>query len=344
MQRLSPQDFLLHAQTMPIIDVRSPKEYEQGHIVGAFNMPLFSNEERAIVGTLYKQKGKEIALLKGLDFVGVKMSDFVKQAVRISPNKKLLIHCWRGGMRSESVAMLLQYAGFEVQLLKGGYKAYRNYVLSTFAQPYILYVLGGKTGVGKTEILHHLASNGEQVVDLEKIACHKGSAFGHLQQAPQPSVEQFENELFHQLIALDLMRPIWVESESRGIGRVFIPEGFWDKMQSAAFFLIEIPAEIRIQRLVNDYANANVLEIESSLAKIARKLGGVTYQNALNAFREGDLFTATKIILFYYDKMYQYSRQKREAKGTFLLEMTENNPQQAASDLLILANELTTNN
>ncbi len=330
MQRFSPQDFLTHAQKLPMIDVRSPKEYAQGHIVGAYNMPLFSDEERAIVGTLYKQQGKEMALLKGLDFVGIKLSRFVKIAAKIAPDKKLLVHCWRGGMRSESVAMLLQYAGFEVNLLKGGYKAYRQYVLESFAQPYTLQVLGGKTGVGKTEILHELAKIGEQIIDLEGIACHKGSAFGHLAQAPQPTVEQFENDLLHELQTLDWQKKIWVESESRSIGRVFIPEGFWKKMEVAPFFLVEMPENVRIERLVKEYAAASPDEIVLCLDKISRKLGGVAYQQALAAFQESDFQTATQIVLQYYDKSYQHSRGKRQPKETFLLEMGENKPPKAA--------------
>lgn len=339
MQRFSPQDFLTHAQKLPIIDVRSPKEYAQGHIVGAHNMPLFSDEERAVIGTLYKQQGKEMALLKGLDFVGVKLSNFVKMAAKIAPDKKILVHCWRGGMRSESVAMLLQYAGFEVNLLKGGYKAYRQYVLESFAQPYTLQVLGGKTGVGKTEILHELADLGEQIIDLEGIACHKGSAFGHLAQAAQPTVEQFENNLFHQLQKLDWQKKIWVESESRSIGRVFIPEGFWRKMEIASFFLVEMPENVRIERLVKEYAAANPDEIVLCLDRIARKLGGVAYQQALIAFEEKDFETATQIVLHYYDKSYQHSREKRQAKETFLVEMTENNPSKVALFLTKLGGE-----
>ncbi len=337
MQRFSPQEFLFHAQKQAVIDVRSPKEFAQGHILTAYNMPLFSDEERAVVGTLYKQQGKEMALLKGLDFVGVKMSAFIKQALKIAPNKQILLHCWRGGMRSESVAMLLQYAGFEVNLLKGGYKAYRQYVLESFAQPYILQVLGGKTGVGKTEILKELEKLGEQVLDLEGIASHKGSAFGHLAQAPQPTVEQFENALFHQFMACDFERPIWVESESRSIGRVFIPQDFWEKMETAAFFLVEMPENLRIERLVKEYAAADSAEIEVCLEKISRKLGGVAYQQALTAFREGDASMATEIVLHYYDKTYQHSQTKRQAKERFCLEMNENSPQKAAIALQEMA-------
>ena len=212
---------------LKIIDVRSPKEFSQGHIPGAYNLPLFSNEERALVGTCYKQKGKEPAIKLGLEIVGPKMASFIEDARKISPNKQMLVHCWRGGMRSSSMAWLLELTGFDVSILKGGYKAYRNFALAIFNEDYKLKILGGKTGSGKTQLLHQMNKLGIQIIDLEAIAHHKGSAFGKIGHDAQPTSEQFENNLAMALQTLNAKKEIWLEDESKGIGKCFIPMNFW---------------------------------------------------------------------------------------------------------------------
>ncbi|HEU4717669.1 MAG TPA: tRNA 2-selenouridine(34) synthase MnmH, partial [Bacteroidia bacterium] len=213
--RLSIENFLLESTGIPVADVRSPAEFAGGHIPGAFNIPLFTNEERAAVGTIYKQQGNEAAVLKGLEFVGPKMTAFILKARENAPGKKIAVHCWRGGMRSASMAWLFETAGMEVLLLSGGYKAYRNFVLSNTGRKFDLRVVGGETGSGKTDILHELARKGEQVLDLEGLARHKGSSYGAIGQDPQPTVEQFENDFVHALTKLDPSRPVWIEDESR---------------------------------------------------------------------------------------------------------------------------------
>ncbi|MBK8554971.1 MAG: tRNA 2-selenouridine(34) synthase MnmH [Lewinellaceae bacterium] len=213
-----------------LLDVRSPGEYAQGHIPGAFSFPLFSDEERARVGTTYKQANPEAALLLGLDLVGPKMGHFVVEALKLSRNKKLAVHCWRGGQRSKSMAWLLRLAGCDVVTLNGGYKAFRHEALDQYhLHPYNLRVVGGRTGSGKTKVLQALRDMGEQIIDLEGLAHHKGSAFGAIGEQEQPSVEQFENDLFFALRALDPQKRIWIENESRSIGRVYIPTGFGTK-------------------------------------------------------------------------------------------------------------------
>lgn len=309
--RLLAADFLTNPAKIPIIDVRSPGEFAQGHIVGAINMPLFTDEERAIVGTLYKKHGKEIAFLRGLDLVGPKLSHFVKTVLRLSPTRKVRIHCWRGGMRSESMAMLLKYSGFDAQILQGGYKAYRQFVITTFAEPLQIRVLGGKTGSGKTEMLYHLQALGEQIIDLEGFANHKGSAFGHILQAPQPTVEQFENNIFHFLQTLDAQKTIWVEAESRNIGMAVIPDGLWKQMQVAALYLVEVPENVRIIRLIQEYSQADKGDLLACLESISKRLGGMETKLAQTAFENGDVEAATKIALFYYDKTYNYSQNRR---------------------------------
>lgn len=303
-----------------VIDVRTPAEFEQGHIIGAYNIPLFSNDERAIVGTIYKKESPEKALLKGLDLVGKKLPFFVKKAQRIAPNRKVIVYCWRGGKRSGSFSWLLDLAGFDVKTIQGGYKAYRSFILQFFQQPLTLNIIGGKTGTGKTEILHHLKDLGEQVIDLEQLANHKGSAFGALGEKPQPSVEHFENILFHNLRQLDCQKEIWVENESRSVGKVFIPQGFWDNMKKGQLLNIEIPYKDRLDRSINDYQKYPKESLIDVFKTIEKKLGGQHSQAAIEALQKSNYQKAAEIALVYYDKSYQYSLEKNPAVQKSFLE------------------------
>ena len=300
------------------IDVRTPAEFTNGHIPEAINIPLFSNEERAIVGTIYKQRSPDEALLQGLEFVGPKMRSFVEQAKRISGNKKLLVHCWRGGRRSESMAWLLGLSGFDVLTISGGYKAYRNYILRAFFErlPHLI-VLGGFTGSGKTGVLKALKKRGEQVIDLEGLAHHKGSSFGALGEDGQPTVEQFENNLYEALRSLDYSKRIWIEDESRGVGRVFIPQGLWDQMRAAPILILDVPLEERIQYLVNNYAGFPLEKLKEAFIRIKKRLGGQHLQAAMSALESGDFPTAVAISLQYYDKAYRFGLEKRPKANHF---------------------------
>jgi len=175
---------------IPIIDVRSPKEYDKGHISGAVNVPLFSNDEHHLIGLTYKQIGKIEAIEKGLEFVGVKMNALAQQAKILNANPLRKVYCWRGGMRSEKTSWLFELLGMECQILDGGYKAYRNQQIEDFLSIKNLVVLHGSTGAGKTEILYELKKLGEQILDLEGLANHRGSVFGHLGNPPQPTSQQ----------------------------------------------------------------------------------------------------------------------------------------------------------
>ena len=306
------QDFIALRVHHPVLDVRAPSEYFQGRIPGAINLPLFDDEERKVVGTLYKKSGREAAILEGLDFAGKKLRSFVKQAKKAAPGKKLLMHCWRGGMRSESMAWLLNLAGFEVYLLKGGYKAYRRFVLSLWEKPAQILILSGKTGTGKTEILKHLQEMGEQVIDLEKIAHHKGSAFGAIGESPQPSSEQFENELADLWNQLNPARPVWLEDESHCIGSVFIPQSLYQQMNLARVIRLEVPKPLRVRRLIGDYAGFPKAMLLQSVEKIQKRLGGQNARAAMEAIERDDFETAIDIVLDYYDKAYTYDLGKRK--------------------------------
>jgi len=301
------EKFLERRSTALVLDVRSPGEYAQGHIPGALSFPLFTDEERAKVGTCYKQQGPELALEMGLRFVGPKMAGFVRDARRMADGRPVLVHCWRGGKRSGSMAWLLRQAGMEVATLTGGYKQYRQWVLQSLSEsPLQLFVVGGKTGIGKTRILHALRDLDEQVLDLEAMAHHKGSSFGSIGEAPQPSVEQFENNLAEAVMQLDPARRVWVENESRSIGRVFIPEGFWKIMKNAPLYNVSVPESARLENLLADYTACDKDELIGAFRRIEKKLGGQHLKAALEALETDDFATAATIALRYYDKTYQH--------------------------------------
>lgn len=298
--------------SIPLIDVRSPLEFEQGHIPGAVNVPLFSDQERAAVGTRYQQAGREAAFLLGLDFVGVKMSGFVKKIDVLCRGKEkvLAIYCWRGGMRSASMAWLFSSAGYKVNLLNGGYKVYRAWIRAEAGKGVPMIVLGGMTGAGKTQILLSLKSMGEQVIDLENLACNKGSVFGYLGQAPQPTNEQFENNLFDQWMELDSTKPVWLEDESRSIGAVGLPGPFFDQMKISPMLLLNVPAEWRVKRLMKEYAGFDKALLGDALIKIAQPLGGLAYLKAAAAIEEARFEEAIALVLEYYDKTYRKALDK----------------------------------
>lgn len=201
-QLISLDQFLSLREQIPMVDARSEGEFAQSHIPGAFNLPILNDQERIVVGTLYKQKGAEAATLKGFELVGPRFHQIQKEAIRLFPGRKIIVYCWRGGMRSQILSWLLEMVGFEVFRLKGGYKTYRTFTFEEVRKDRKLIVIGGKTGTGKTVLLQKLKEKGEQILDLEGIANHKGSSFGGIGLPPQPTVEQFENLLAESLHAL----------------------------------------------------------------------------------------------------------------------------------------------
>jgi tRNA 2-selenouridine synthase len=304
-------EFLKLSEQHPIVDVRTPAEFEHGHIPDACNLPIFTNEERAVIGTLYKQQGKQPAVLKGLEIVGPKLQEYVKQAIELNKTNTFLVHCWRGGMRSSSMAWFLETYGFNCVLLKGGYKSYRSHVLESFNIAKNIVVLGGKTGTGKTMILNELEKLGEQVIDLERTAHHKGSTFGALGEEPQPTQEQFENNLSSVYNKISSEKICWIENESRKVGRDIIPSGIWEQMQAAKVVTISLPLEERIKFLVEEYGVFPKVELISATERIGRHLGGQHVKVAVEALNKSDFKTAFEICLVYYDKTYGYGQSKR---------------------------------
>lgn len=300
------------AAGVPLIDVRSPGEFAQGHIPGAYNLPLFSNEERAVVGTLYKQQGREEAMLEGLRLVGPKLADMATRAKAWAPAGRIGVHCWRGGERSAGVAWLLEKAlGMEVVTLQRGYKAFRHHVLNSFERPWQLNILGGYTGTGKTELLGLLAQAGEQVLELEGLAHHKGSAFGGLGETSQPRTEHFENLIWAALHRMDPARPIWVEDESQMVGHCKIPDAFFAQMRQAPLLFVDRPKAERVARLVHDYGGFPKDELAEAALRINKKLGPQNTKTALEALEADDLGNVAHITLGYYDKAYGHGLATR---------------------------------
>lgn len=296
----------------PILDVRSPSEYAQGHLPGAVSFPLFDDEERAKVGTCYKHQGRDAAVELGFDLAGPRCGDYVRRAKALAPDGHLRLHCWRGGMRSGGMAWILALAGLKVSLLAGGYKAYRHWVHATLAAPRSLIVVGGMTGSGKTDLLHQLAALGEQVLDLEGLANHRGSSYGALMLPPQPSTEQYENLLAEQWVGFTPDRPLWVEAESRRVGSCHIPGTLFAQMEAAPTLEVQRTQAERLDTLVALYGEASRDELVAATRRIGKRLGGQRTQAAVDAIAEGDLRTACGIILDYYDRTYRYDLDRRQ--------------------------------
>jgi tRNA 2-selenouridine synthase len=305
------ESFIALSARFPLVDVRAPLEYAQGHIPGAVNIPLFDDHERKVVGTAYKQVNREAAMYKGLEFAGKKLVQLAKEGERLAgKNRTLLVHCWRGGMRSRSMVWLFETMGIRCYLLEGGYKSYRRYVREVLASPLKLLVIGGRTGSGKTAILHHLKALGEQIIDLEGLANHKGSAFGALGEADQPTTEQFENELCHTILSLGEDKVTWIEDESRNVGKCVLPGELYSRMRESEIVFLDIDRELRALHLVEEYARYEQDALRSCILKIEKRLGGDRTREALDAIDREDYYQTAMITLHYYDKAYMYSLEK----------------------------------
>jgi tRNA 2-selenouridine synthase len=311
-QMLSIDDFLTRRNQLPVLDVRSEGEYEQGHVPNAINIPILNNDERKIVGTIYKQQGSKQAIKEGVRLVGPRLIEILEKAEQVVSNKEALVYCWRGGMRSNNFCWLIERLGIKAQPLAGGYKAYRKKALESFETPIQFLVLSGSTGSGKTEILQELKRQGEQIICLETIANHKGSAFGGLGLSDQPTTEQFQNNLFEEILQLDLSKRIWVEDESIAIGKIFIPQPLWKNLRNSPMVKVEVPKEVRVQRLVKDYGAVDTSLLLGAMQNISAKLGGQHFNIAREKLFKGDLADTADSLLTYYDKAYDKAITARE--------------------------------
>ncbi len=295
-----------------LFDVRSPSEYSHARIPGAVNLPVLDDEARHQVGLTYKAAGREAAMIKGFELTGHLFGRHIQEALAVCPDKHALLYCWRGGLRSSIMAWLLESTGFRVTLLLGGYKAFRRWALDRFTEERMLMVLGGKTGCGKTEMLHALREAGEQVIDLEEMASHKGSAFGGLGLPPQPGNEQFENELALAWATTDPGRRVWIENESRLIGRCLLPEGVYRQLREAPVIEIVMPREVRLRRILKEYGGFPAETLREKTNLVRKRLGGLQHRKAVEALDAGRLSEWAGILLSYYDRTYAFSGDRRD--------------------------------
>jgi tRNA 2-selenouridine synthase len=340
MEYLDPISFLHKLPDIPVVDVRSPVEYEKGHITGAINIPILSDEERTKIGTIYQQKGKIPAIEKGLELVGPKMRAIADNARSISEKGQLKVYCWRGGMRSEKMSWLFELVGISCHLLKGGFKAYRNQLLRDFKELPKLMVLQGQTGSGKTDVLFELSQMGEQVIDLEGLAHHRGSAFGHIGMEEQPTSLQFQNDLHNKLLTLDREKIIWIESESLSIGKVYLPETLWDNINRATVMELSIPKDERVKRLVEEYGKFDKKLLTDATLKISKKFGRNNVRQVLEFLHNDDLEGAASLLLNYYDRSYQFSQKKYKKRKALVVESDSGDPKINAEKLLNKTREI----
>lgn len=320
---LSVDEFLV--EEGPIVDVRTPAEYEQGHIPGAINLPIFDNNERAEIGTLYKQVGRLQAVRRGLELVGPRLDPLAQALIHArnrQPTGPLRLHCWRGGLRSGSVAWLASTLELPVVLLEGGYKAYRRWVLERMEQPWPIHLLGGRTGSGKTDLLLALAACGVAVVDLEGLAHHRGSSFGGLGLPAQPSSEQFENRIAAALHRLRHAPEIWLEAESAQVGRCRIPAGLWRQMKAAPLLEVRRPLPTRLQNLVAIYGQQDPGALIEATRRISKRIGPQRTAAAVEAITAGAMEKACALMLDYYDRCYDSDTAAHAAQAVELGDRT----------------------
>jgi len=303
----------------PLIDVRSPGEYYKGHMPNSINIPLFDNEERSIIGTIYKKEGRKKAVIEGLKFFEKKLEllldnlfkeidshKFIPEKIN---NKFLIkIYCSRGGMRSQSIAWLLEKYKFSPVTLNGGYKSYRKWIIDSFSKKWNIVVIGGKTGTGKTRLLSLLEKNKYQTIDLEGFACHRGSTFGGLGMKEQPSNEQFENIIAEKLNSFKCSNNVFVEAESANIGKCRIPHEFFNQMKNSRRIEIVRSESNRFKELVNTYSVFKKEELQESVLRIKKRLGPQRTKIALESINNEKWDLVCRSVLEYYDKCYEYEK------------------------------------
>ena len=294
-----------------LIDVRTAQEYEKGSIPDAFNYPLFDNLERAEIGVIYRKIGKNAAVVKGLEFFEPRIQQFLSSLIDFK-SKRLVVFCARGGMRSASVVRLLQYQGFQAAQLQGGYKSYRSYVLRQLRKPVPpLIVLHGRTGVGKTLLLKKLPDH----LDLEEFAGHRSSLFGAINKMPQTQ-KTFEALLAKKILELPNTRPVFIEGESRKVGKVFIPQSLAEAMKYGTLVLLQASFDTRIRRIVEEYKicdEQTFLQTDSILQSMQKVLGKKKAEQLRQWLRKGEFENIVHVLLEeYYDPRYQHAMRMNE--------------------------------
>ncbi|HAU30565.1 TPA: tRNA 2-selenouridine(34) synthase MnmH [Candidatus Dependentiae bacterium] len=337
----APHQYLTELLNLPLIDVRSPAEYEHAHIPNALSIPLFSDQERAIIGTLYKQEGKEAAVRAGLEIVAPHMLSFIDQLRKYTDKKEVVVHCWRGGMRSHAVAMLFSFAGYKTYQIAGGYKAIKQELRQHATNTnYRCILIGGKTGSGKTALLEELTRQGKQVINLEQLAAHKGSAYGQLGQAAQPSQEQFNLSLFWQLYQYNPQKTIWFEHEGRRIGSLHIPQELVTHLEHSPVVYINIPRAERIERIIAEYGTFTKKELIASTHQLEQRLGNQKMQEICVAIEKDNLPIAVEKLLDHYDASYEFATQRNATNHFTQIDLPSTNLKDRAQALIDLAQRL----
>ena len=352
-QLLDIQQFMARRDAgLPVVDARSPSEYAHGHIPGALNIPTLADDERAKVGTAYAKGGPEAAVHLALSLVGPQLAGKLARAREtLRPylphphghtRPEVLLHCWRGGMRSNAMAWLLELGGYSALVLEGGYNAYRRYVRQTLASsPAPVLVLGGMTGSGKTAMLHALAERGHQVIDLEGLANHRGSAFGAVGLGAQPSGESMENALCEQWRALDPARPVWLEDEDKRIGNIALCDEFFAHIRTGRLVLADIPFETRVDYLTREYTAPQWQDaLTACLWRLEKRLGSERTRQCATAIAAGRYRDAVADVLVSYDALYRRQLEKHGRPPFAVLRLENHDTTLAASQLAAIETRL----
>ncbi len=330
LERLSDLSPASLARFDAIIDVRSPDEFRDDHLPGAISLPVLSNDERAMVGTIYKQESPFKASRIGAAIVARNIAAHLETSLVEFPKTwRPLIYCWRGGMRSNAMATILSSIGWPVGVIEGGYRTWRREVTAGLDQspaPLPIVLIDGETGAGKTALLQTLAARGAQVVDLEALACHRGSAFGDWPDQPQPAQRLFESQLWTALRSADLTQPIFVEAESARIGARRVPRRVWLAMRSAPRVALQMPVFARAAALVAAYPDA-VADSARVIAALSR-LKGQHADETLEAWRAlamaGDHAAfAHALIEAHYDPLYARARKRLSAEPVLRVSLAD---------------------
>ncbi|SDM92208.1 tRNA 2-selenouridine(34) synthase MnmH [Sediminibacillus halophilus] len=297
-----------------LIDVRSPSEYAEATIPGSINIPLFDDNERAEIGTLYKQESPEAAKQRGVEVVSAKLPAFINAFQAIDNDKT--VFCWRGGMRSKTAATVVDLMGIKVNRLQGGIRSYRQWVVNTLESfelaPQAI-VLNGYTGAGKTIILEELDKDGYAVLDFEKMANHRGSIFGQIGLEPNKQ-KKFESLLLHQLLKVQQAPFVVMEAESKRIGKAILPEFIVEKKEHGTHLFIDIPIEERVKNILDDYQPwEHHEEALEAFKRIKRRIHTPVAAEIESSLRNAEYGQATRLLLeYYYDPLYSYSANKHD--------------------------------
>ena len=318
------------------IDLRSPREHAQGSIPGAVNIPLFSDSERETIGLRYKED-RHAARMTGLSLVTPKLPEIMEKIYRLGSHKIPVLYCWRGGLRSKSINNLLETLGIPAYRLPGGYKAYRRFILDQLAAYELqkpLFVLNGLTGTGKTEILRLLLARGCPGIDLENLACHRGSLFGHLGFQKKRGQKDFDALLWNCLGELQNAPYLLLEGEGKRIGPVYLPAFLFEAMQEGAHILLTAPLAKRVERLLQEYTPSiqdESEQIEGAIQSLKKYLGTKTVAHFLLLLKEKNYAELVSLLCrLYYDRLYSESKPEQT---DFVLTVDSSNPEKAANEI-----------